>query len=245
MNNNQIQIFSNQTFGKLTVIEKNGEFFFIGREIAEMLGYTNPHKAIRDHVGVEDKRTERFVHPLGGGQATIIINESGLYSLILSSKLPQAKEFKRWVTKEVLPSIRKHGGYIKNQETKSNEEILASAVLLAERLMYEKDRKIDELKPKAQYFDKLVDKNLLMNIRNTAKELHIPQKKFVNFLLDNGLLYRDKRNRLLPYADKNKGYFEVKEWFNNKNDMVGFQTFITPKGRSFLLFLIGGGAKGD
>jgi len=245
MNNNQIQIFSNQTFGKLTVIEKNGEFFFIGREIAEMLGYTNPHKAIRDHVDVEDKRTERFVHPLGGGQATIIINESGLYSLILSSKLPQAKEFKRWVTKEVLPSIRKHGGYIKNQETKSNEEILASAVLLAERLMHEKDRKIDELKPKAQYFDKLVDKNLLMNIRNTAKELHIPQKKFVNFLLDNGFLYRDKRNRLLPYADKNKGYFEVKEWFNNKNDMVGFQTLITPKGRSFLLFLIGGGAKGD
>lgn len=244
MNNNQIQIFSNQTFGKLTVIEKNGEFFFIGKEVAEKLGYLNPQKAIRDHIEDEDKLTERFVQS-GQGRNMYIINESGLYSLILSSKLPQAKEFKRWVTKEVLPSIRKHGGYIRNQETKSNEEILASAVLLAERLMYEKDRKIDELKPKAQYFDKLVDKNLLMNIRNTAKELHIPQKKFVNFLLDNGFLYRDKRNRLLPYADKNKGYFEVKEWFNNKNDMVGFQTFITPKGRSFLLFLIGGGAKGD
>lgn len=87
--------FENMKFGKLTVIEKDGEFFFIGKEVAEKLGYINPHKAIRNHIDSEDKRTERFVHPLGGVQATIIINESGLYSLILSSKLQQANDMYR------------------------------------------------------------------------------------------------------------------------------------------------------
>lgn len=232
--------FENMKFGKLTVIEKDGEFFFIGKEVAEKLGYINPHKAIRDHIDSEDKRTERFVHPLGGVQATIIINESGLYSLILSSKLQQAKEFKRWVTKDVLPSIRKNGGYIKNQENLSKEEILANAVLLANNLIAEKEKVIEDLEPKAKYFDELVDNNLLTNFRNTAKELHIPQKVFIKFLIDKELIYRDKKNRLLPYAKNNKGYFEIKEWCRNDNDAVGIQTFVTPKGRHFLLLLIGG-----
>lgn len=232
--------FENMKFGKLTVIEKDGEFFFIGKEVAEKLGYINPHKAIRDHIDSEDKRTERFVHPLGGVQATIIINESGLYSLILSSKLQQAKEFKRWVTKDVLPSIRKNGGYIKNQENLSKEEILANAVLLANNLIAEKEKVIEDLETKAKYFDELVDNNLLTNFRNTAKELHIPQKVFIQFLIDKELIYRDKKNRLLPYAKNNKGYFEIKEWCRNDNDVVGIQTFVTPKGRHFLLLLIGG-----
>ena len=232
--------FENMKFGKLTVIEKDGEFFFIGKEVAEKLGYINPHKAIRDHIDSEDKRTERFVHPLGGVQATIIINESGLYSLILSSKLQQAKEFKRWVTKDVLPSIRKNGGYIKNQENLSKEEILANAVLLANNLIAEKEKVIEDLEPKAKYFDELVDNNLLTNFRNTAKELHIPQKVFIQFLIDKELIYRDKKNRLLPYAKNNKGYFEIKEWCRNDNDAVGIHTFVTPKGRHFLLLLIGG-----
>ena len=232
--------FENMKFGKLTVIEKDGEFFFIGKEVAEKLGYINPHKAIRDHIDSEDKRTERFVHPLGGVQATIIINESGLYSLILSSKLQQAKEFKRWVTKDVLPSIRKNGGYIKNQENLSKEEILANAVLLANNLIAEKEKVIEDLEPKAKYFDELVDNNLLTNFRNTAKELHIPQKVFIQFLIDKELIYRDKKNRLLPYAKNNKGYFEIKEWCRDDNDAVGIQTFVTPKGRHFLLLLIGG-----
>lgn len=232
--------FENMKFGKLTVIEKDGEFFFIGKEVAEKLGYINPHKAIRDHIDSEDKRTERFVHSLGGVQATIIINESGLYSLILSSKLQQTKEFKRWVTKDVLPSIRKNGGYIKNQENLSKEEILANAVLLANHLIAEKEKVIEDLEPKAKYFDELVDNSLLTNFRNTAKELHIPQKVFIQFLIDKEFIYRDKKNRLLPYAKNNKGYFEIKEWCRNDNDAVGIQTFVTPKGRHFLLLLIGG-----
>ena len=202
--------FENMKFGKLTVIEKDGEFFFISKEIAEKLGYANSRKAVLDHVDSEDKGVTEW-NTLGGVQNVSIINESGLYSLILSSKLPQAKEFKRWVTKDVLTSIRKNGGYIKNQENLSKEEILANAVLLANNLIAEKDKVIEGLEPKAKYFDELVDNNLLTNFRNTAKELHIPQKVFIQFLIDKEFIYRDKKNRLLPYAKNNKGYFEIKE----------------------------------
>lgn len=231
--------FENMEFGKLTVMEKDGEFFFIGKEVAEKLGYSNTRDALVRHVDIDDKADVVF-HDGRQRRSMVSINESGLYSLILSSKLPQAKEFKKWITTEVLPSIRKNGGYIKNQEHMSNEEILANAVLLANHLIAEKEKIIEDLEPKAKYFDELVDNNLLTNFRNTAKELHIPQKVFIQFLLEKELIYRDKKNRLLPYAKNNKGYFEVKEWCRNDNDAVGIQTFVTPKGRHFLLLLIGG-----
>ena len=232
--------FENMEFGKLTVMEKDGEFFFIGKEVAEKLGYARGRKAVLDHVDAEDRDEVPFQDAIGRMQKTSIINESGLYSLILSSKLPQAKEFKRWVTTEVLPSIRKNGGYIKNQEKMSNEEILANAVLLANHLIAEKEKIIEDLEPKAKYFDELVNNHLLTNFRNTAKELHIPQKVFIQFLIDKELIYRDKKNRLLPYAKNNKGYFEVKEWCKEGSEAVGIQTFVTPKGRNYLLLLIGG-----
>ena len=231
--------FENMEFGKLTVMEKDGEFFFIGKEVAEKLGYSNTRDALVRHVDIDDKADVVF-HDGRQRRSMVSINESGLYSLILSSKLPQAKEFKKWITTEVLPSIRKNGGYIKIQEKMSNEEILANAVLLANHLIAEKEKIIEDLEPKAKYFDELVDNNLLTNFRNTAKELHIPQKVFIQFLLEKELIYRDKKNRLLPYAKNNKGYFEVKEWCRNDNDAVGIQTFVTPKGRHFLLLLIGG-----
>ena len=232
--------FENMEFGKLTVMEKDGEFFFIGKEVAEKLGYARGRKAVLDHVDAEDIDEVPFQDAIGRMQKTSIINESGLYSLILSSKLPQAKEFKRWVTTEVLPSIRKNGGYLKNQENMSNEEILANAVLLANHLIAEKEKIIEDLEPKAKYFDELVNNHLLTNFRNTSKELHIPQKVFIQFLIDKELIYRDKKNRLLPYAKNNKGYFEVKEWCKEGSEAVGIQTFVTPKGRSYLLLLIGG-----
>lgn len=232
--------FENMEFGKLTVMEKDGEFFFIGKEVAEKLGYARGRKAVLDHVDAEDRDEVPFQDAIGRMQKTSIINESGLYSLILSSKLPQAKDFKRWVTTEVLPSIRKNGGYLKNQENMSNEEILANAVLLANHLIAEKEKIIEDLEPKAKYFDELVNNHLLTNFRNTAKELHIPQKVFIQFLIEKELIYRDKKNRLLPYAKNNKGYFEVKEWCKEGSEAVGIQTFVTPKGRSYLLLFIGG-----
>ena len=244
MRENQIQQFQNQHFGKLTVIEIDSEFFFIGKEVAELLGYKNGSRDVNRHVDEEDRCI--FQNYQNGtfenipNRGVTIINESGLYSLILLSKLPSAKAFKHWVTKEVLPSVRKHGGYLKNQEEQSNEEILASAVLVAQSVIREKEKAIEQLKPKADYYDQLVSQNLLTNFRNTAKELKIPQNKFIAFLLENKYLYRDKYERLLPYARKNNGYFEIKEWYNFYNDLVGIQTMVTPKGREHFLILIGG-----
>ena len=122
----------------------------------------------------------------------------------------------------------------------SNEEILANAVLLANHLIAEKEKIIEDLEPKAKYFDELVNNHMLTNFRNTAKELHIPQKVFIQFLIDQNLICWDKKNRLLPYAKNNKGYFEVKEWCKEGSEAVGIQTFVTPKGRSYLLLLIEG-----
>lgn len=241
---NNILQFNNQEFGELTVIEKDGEFFFIGNEVSSALGYSNYRKAVMVHVPDEDKLRSQIGHA-GQMREVTLINESGLYSLILSSKLPLAKRFKHWVTREVLPSIRKHGGYIANQENLSSEEILAKAILVANHVIEEKNEKIKELEPKAHYYDHLVDKNLLTNFRNTAKQLNIPQKAFIDFLLENDFVYRDRHQRLLPYSRKNNGYFEVKEWISEDGRLVGIQTMITPKGRNYFMVLLGGGFRCD
>lgn len=237
---NNILQFNNKEFGELTVIEKDGEFFFLGKEVAEKLGYSNTRDALARHVDIVD-RADVGIHDGRQMRSMTAINESGLYSLILSSKLPSAKRFKHWVTKEVLPSIRKNGGYFAGQEKLTNEEILAKAMLVANNVIEEKNQKIKELEPKANYYDHLVDKNLLTNFRNTAKQLNIPQKAFIDFLLANDFVYRDKHQRLLPYSRKNKGYFEVKEWISEDGRLVGIQTLITPKGRNYFLVLLGGG----
>ena len=111
----KVQVFKNEEFGSVRAIERNGEPWFIGKDMAEILGYTNTAKAIRDHVDDEDKLTERIVLS-GQNREAFLINESGLYSLILGSKLPSAKRFKHWVTSEVLPTIRKTGGYVHNDD---------------------------------------------------------------------------------------------------------------------------------
>ena len=115
---NDLQVFENEQFGQVRVIEQDGEPWFVGKDVCGILGYENSQKAIKDHVDDEDRMGERNVTPsiidsLGREQYPVFINESGLYSLVISSKLPQAKAFKRWVTHDVIPSIRKHGAYIK------------------------------------------------------------------------------------------------------------------------------------
>lgn len=237
---------------EVRTVEMNGQPWFVGKDVAEVLGYTNPQKAIRDHVDQEDRTVnESFtVH----GTPIALINESGLYSLVMSSKLSTAKQFKRWVTSEVLPSIRKTGGYIAGQETLSPEELMAKALLVAKQTLAERDARINELScanseltvqnqillPRAQYFDELVDRNLLTNFRETAKELGIAPKRFVNWLVEQKYLYRDKKGKLLPYEGKNTGLFEIKEQYNPKTEWSGVQTLVTPKGReTFRLLCMG------
>lgn len=235
----EIQVFDNPEFGKIRTMEVNGEPYFVGKDIAERLGYAKPENALATHVDDEDKTTTLI---RGDGSnyksKTTIINESGLYSLVLSSKLPGAKRFKRWVTSEVLPSIRRNGGFIDGQETMSAEELMAKALVVAQQTLAAREARIAQLTtqntimlPKAEYFDQLVERNTLTNFRETAKELNLPPKKFVQFLLDKKYLYRDKKGKLLPFENRNDGLFEVKECVNDKTQWSGTQTLVTPKGR--------------
>lgn len=172
------------------------------------------------------------------------VNESGLYNVILRSDKPEAKPFRKWVTSEVLPSIRKNGGYIAGQEQLTPSELMAKALLVANKTLAEREARISELKvqnaimqPKAEYFDELVDRNLLTSFRETAKQLGVEEKKFISFLMEKKYIYRDKKAKLMPYADKNNGLFEVKECFNEKTKWSGTQTLITPKGRDMFRLL--------
>lgn len=238
----ELQIFKNEEFGEVRTVEIEGKPFFCGSDVAKVLGYTNPNKAVNDHCRAITKCST----PISGKiQEINFIPEGDLYRLIVSSKLPTAEKFEHWVFDEVLPSIRKHGGYINGQSEMSPEELMAKALQVAQKTLEEREARIGVLaaensaltvekqilQPKADYFDELVDRNLLTNFRETAKQINAKQKDFVNFLLEKKYVYRDKRGKLMPYADRNKGLFEVKECFNEKTQWCGTQTLITPKGR--------------
>lgn len=236
---NNIQIFKYEN-NDVRTVEMNGEPWFVDNDVAAALGYGKGKSlanAVTNHVDSEDKGVTELMTP-GGKQNVTIINESGLYSLILSSKLPTAKQFKRWVTSEVLPSIRKNGGYIAGQEQLSPEELMAKALLVANKTLAERDARISELTvqntimlPKARYFDELISRNTLTNFRETAKELGISEKAFIRFLIDKKYIFRNQRGKLMPYADRSDGLFEVKECYNEKTNWSGIQTLVTPKGR--------------
>lgn len=246
-----IQVFNNPEFGSIRTVDQNGEPWFVGKDVAEALGYKDTVNTLKAHVDEQDKAGWQITTQFGEKKTTII-NESGLYSLIFSSKLEGAQRFKRWVTAEVLPSIRKHGAYIAGQEQLTNEELLAKALVVTHRILEERDARlaaqdarISELTvanqiaaPKAEYFDELVDRRLLTSFRDTAKQLEVGEKMFIGFLLEHKFIYRDKKGHLMPYADKNDGLFEVKEGVNRKTAWAGTQTLITPKGReTFRLML--------
>lgn len=238
---NNLQVFSNPAFGDIRTLEENGEVLFCGSDVAKALGYNEPHKAVARHCKGGMKRP---ILTDGGEQEMSFIPESDLYRLVFRSKLPSAEQFTDWVTSEVLPSIRKHGAYM-------TPETLEAAILnpdtmirLCTALKDEQDKRkaleaanaslsvdLEIARPKADYFDELVDRNLLTNFRETAKQLEIKEREFVRFLLERKYIYRDKRGKLMPYAEKNNGLFEVKECFNDKTQWSGTQTLITPKGR--------------
>lgn len=238
---NELQIFNNQEFGSIRTLEQDGKILFCGTDVARALGYAIPTKAVNTHC----KGVSKMEAPTNGGvQKLLFIPEGDVYRLITHSKLPTAEQFEKWVFDEVLPGIRKNGGYISGQETLSDSELMARALMVAQKTLEEREKRLATvtaenqlMKPKADYFDALVDRNLLTSIRETAKELGVKERVFVKTLLDKKYLYRAKRGKLLPYADKNKGLFEVKECISEKAQWSGTQTLITPKGRETLRLL--------
>lgn len=210
--NNSIQVFSNMEFGTVRVLEINGEPWFVGKDVTEILGYTNSSKALIDHVEDEDKLNNETLLSLGqrGGW---IINESGLYSLILSSKLPNAKKFKRWVTGEVLPSIRKTGSY----KMPTGNDLIAAAVIEAQRLLAEKDKQIEEMIPAAVFTAAVSSSESTILIGDLAKFLrqngvNIGQKRLFERLRQDGFLLRHGSSKNMPSQRAMElGLFKVKE----------------------------------
>lgn len=243
---NTPQIFNFEQHEVRTAII-NDEPFFVGKDVAEVLGYSNTRKAIKDHVDDEDKRAERIVTPLGGMQTLNLINESGLYSLILKSKLSNAKKFKRWVTSEVLPSIRKHGGYLtpeKVEEALLNPDTL---IQLATQLKEERtgrliaEQKIAEYEPKISYLDSILSSTDSVTISQIAADYGMSPQQMNKLLHKLGIQKKVGNQWLLCKKHMKQGYTKSHTTEIPKSDggtKVVMNTKWTQKGRLFIYELL-------
>lgn len=211
-----IQLFNNPEFGQIRTITDNDGIYFVGKDVAEILGYADTDKAIRNHVDEEDKLTRQFS---GSGQARsmVTINESGLYSLVLSSKLPSAKRFKRWVTSEVLPALRRQGGYMLTGENETPEQIMARALKIADEALKRKDAIIEEMKPKALFADAVGASDNTCLVGELAKMLRqngvdVGANRLFERLRNEGFLGKYGSNYNVPtQRSMELGLFRIKE----------------------------------
>lgn len=233
---NDIKVFENDAFGSVRTMDMEGEVWFVGKDVAEILGYTNPSKALADHVDEEDKLNNESLSSLGqrGGW---LINESGLYSLVLSSKLPTAKQFKRWITKEVIPSIRKTGGYFATPKTYVEAlRALADAEEEKERLALENE----EMKPKAEFYDDVTGSSDTIEIGEVAKVLNcgIGRNKLFDFLRKEKVLMK---NNIPKQHFVDEGYFRVIETKYTKPNgdvSINLKTVVYQKGVDYIRKLL-------
>lgn len=248
---NDLMIFKNEEFGEIKTLEINNEPYFIGNEIATVLGYKNTRDALLKHVDSEDKISDVAIYDGSQNRNMVVINESGLYSLIMSSKLPNAKRFKRWVTSEVLPSIRKTGGYIAGEENMTEDELILKAmnVLNAKvENLKEKNRQLEidnekqnqligELKPKADYTDKILKSKGTIKVNVIANDYGFTATAFNKKLKELGIQYKEGKDWLLYRKYRGKGYTHTKTFSFYRNDGTpDTETNMewTQKGRLFL-----------
>ena len=204
-----IRTFKNEQFGRIrTMVDEKGEPWFVGTDVAKMLGYNQSDKAILRHTDEDDRMKCTVTDNLGRGQNTFVINESGLYSLILASKLPQAKAFKHWVTAEVLPQIRQTGGYIplkdKDGRELSDLEIMCRAMMIMKKSIEQKEQLIANLQPKADYVDEVLDSVDCLTMTQVAKGLGMTVHDLTTRLLQDSIIYEQSGQYMLyaPYARK-------------------------------------------
>ena len=245
----ELKIFESAAFGMLRTVEMNGEPWLVGKDVAEILGYQNPSKALADHVDDDDKLNNEPLSSLGqrGGW---LINESGLYSLVLSSKLPAAKAFKRWVTCDVLPTIRRHGLYaIDDIIANPDLGIQALMALKAEREARAKleldktvlTQQIAELKPKASYYDLILQCSGLLSVTEIAKDYGLSAKALNKMLHDLGVQFSQSGVWFLYSKYQSCGYTQTKTQNYAKPDGTQgarVHTYWTQKGRLFLYDLL-------
>lgn len=252
---NNLQIFKNNEFGEIRSLEINNEPYFVGKDIAEILIYKEPHKAIVSHVEDDDRIKYPIIDELGRNQETWIINESGLYSLIMSSKLPSAKKFKKWVTSEVLPTIRKTGGYIAGEENMTEDELVLKAMnvlnakvenlkqknALLEADNNQKDQLIGELKPKADYTDKILQSKGTVKVNVIANDYGLTAIAMNKKLHELKIQYKQGADWLLYGEHRGKGYTHSKTiHFFHKDGRPDTKMNMewTQKGRLFLYELL-------
>lgn len=233
---NDIISINHEQFGQLrAVLDERGEPWFVGSDVANSLGYSNPRKALRDHVDEEDKtRNETF---LVNGTAPILINESALYTLVLRSKLEDARKFRKWVTSEVLPSIRKQGGYMMVRPDESDEVIMARALLIMQATLKRRDEQIALLKPRAEYADHVLDSISCFTTTQLAKELDMTAQELNRLLCEMHIQYWQSGQYLL-YADyARQGYAKNRTHSHRGHDgLLHTHTYLvwTERGRDFI-----------
>lgn len=232
----EIKTFEHPEFGSIRAVEQNNEPWFVAKDIAERLGYSNPRDAIYKHVDPEDKGVANC-DTLGGNQGISIINESGLYSLVLSSKLPNAKKFKRWVTSEVLPAIRRTGGYIAAKADDTPEEIMARALLIANDTIQRQKKQIEADRPKVSYCDEILRCENAILTTTIAKDYGMSAVAFNRKLNELGIQYKRGGTWFLydRYADKGYTRSETYKYADGDGrNCASVSTKWTQKGRLFL-----------
>lgn len=245
----EIQVFSNAELGEVRTTVIDGEVMFVGKDVAEILGYQNGSKALADHVDEEDKLNNDSLSSLGqrGGW---LINESGLYSLILSSKMPNAKKFKRWVTAEVLPAIRKHGVYAVD-EVLQNPDVLIQALTELKKEREEKaklketvavqNQQITEMTPKACYYDVVLNCKDVISTTEIAKDYGWSAKKMNAYLHEKKIQFKQGKIWLLYQKYSEQGLTSTKTSVYNGSDGLShssIHTYWTQKGRLFIYELL-------
>lgn len=241
---NDLKIWESPEFGVLRVIERDGEPWMVGKDVAQALGYKDTVNALKSHVDDEDKDRWQITTQFGSKE-TVIINESGLYSLVLSSKLPGAKRFRRWVTGEVLPSIRKDGGYIKTAPGMTDADIMAKAILLAQKTIDGQKAQIAEMTPKALFADAVSASSTSILVGDLAKLIRqngmdIGQNRLFDWLRNNGYLIRAKGMswNMPTQRSMDMGLFEVKETSITHSDghiSVNKTVKVTGKGQIYFV----------
>ena len=240
---NELQVFKNQEYGEVRSLVINDEPWFVGKDVAENLGYRNGSRDINRHVDEEDRMGYRIGTSSRGEQTMTIINESGLYSLVLSSKLPSAKKFKRWVTSEVLPALRKTGQY--QVKELSGQELMAKALIEAQSVLAAKDKQIEEMKPKAIFADAVATSHTSILVGELAKILKqngidMGQKRLFAWLREKGYLIKRKGTDYNMPTQKamDLGLFEIKEgsYINGAGANITTKTpKVTGKGQQYFI----------
>lgn len=236
---NELQVFKNQEFGQVRSLVINGEPWLVGKDVADVLGYKNQNDALSKHVDGEDKDTIAIRDSIGRNRNTPIINESGLYSLVLSSKLPSAKKFKRWVTSEVLPALRKTGQY--QVKELSGSELMAKALIEAQSVLAAKDKQIEEMKPKASYYDVILNCKGLLATSVIAKDYGWSAIRLNEYLHKKGIQFKQGKTWLLYQKYATEGYASTKTHEHLGNDgtnHANVHTYWTQKGRRFIYDLL-------